>query len=224
MLIVFPFLYALNPLAWWWQDGRYAVYLPVLAALSSIVGIEESLAILRRHQGAVGRRSAAWTARLTMALMAVSAGTLAFVTFLTAPTPIAFTASGWNPNDQSQTDVDLLVHDGVRYGFAGYWVAYRLDFLSGGRLMLSPAEDDNPRDTALYDAVVADRQAAWLFVSQSADAVRQFGIHRLQAADESESVFVDDLTDRGVRYRIIDAGLVEAVVPVGGSRLASATR
>jgi 4-amino-4-deoxy-L-arabinose transferase-like glycosyltransferase len=226
MVIAFPFLYALSPLAWWWRDGRYAVYLPVLLALASIVGLEEMQSVAARGRGGEVRASPrSWT-RPAMAIAAAAAGALAFATFLTAPDPIAYSSSGLNPNAESQADIVLLLHDGIRYGFAGYWVAYRLDFLSGERLMLSPTKNNNPRDTGLYDAVVAHRQVAWLFVpgSQAAVASRQCGSHMLQAGNESEAVFLDGLTDLGVHYRIVEAGFVDAVVPMADTRLARTTR
>jgi Dolichyl-phosphate-mannose-protein mannosyltransferase len=222
--IAFPFIYSLSPLAWLWEDGRYATNLPVLLSLVSIVGIEQLQGLVARSVAKSGSPSLGSWGRRAMALTTAAAAALAFATFLTMPNPMRYSSVGWNPEASAQTEVNLLVDRGIRYGFAGYWVAYQLDFLADGRLDLSPTEGDDPRYGPLYEAVLAHRQAAWLFVppSEYEAASRLFGPRRIQAGGESETVFLDALTDHGIRYKIIDAGLLDAVIPAHRPTLADA--
>jgi hypothetical protein len=209
--IAFPFFYALSPLAWWWEDGRYAIYLPVLLALVSIVGFEEMHRISERVRR-VGVR-VSW-ARGAMATTAAVSVVLAFATFLTMPNPLAYSANAGDPNGATIADIGLLVRSGVTFGFAGYWVAYRLDFLADGTLTLTPTTGNTVRYAPIYDEVADHQYQAWLFVtnSQFQRALSQFGSKKLEAENVSESKFLNELSDHGIRYRIIHAGMFVAVI------------
>jgi hypothetical protein len=217
--IAFPFLYALSPLAWWWEDGRYAIYLPVLLALVSIVGFEKLQGLFERlhltpaHLTRAPRTEVSW-ARPAMAATAGVSVALAFATFLTMPNPPGYSASAGDPNGPTVTDIGLLVHNGVTFGFADYWVAYRLDFLANGTLTLTPPNGNTVRSAPIYDAVADHHSQAWLFVtsSQFESAFRQFGSKKLEAENESESKFVRVLSDHGIGYRIIHAGMFVVVI------------
>jgi hypothetical protein len=219
--IAFPFLYALSPLAWWWQDGRYAIYLPVLLALVSIVGFEElqgtffdRLRLTRLRRPTSEQRIGIGWARPAMAVTAATSVALAFATFLTMPNPPAYSASAGDPNGPTVADIGLLLRNGVTYGFADYWVAYRLDFLADGTLTLTPPNGNTVRSTPIYDAVADHRSQAWLFVtnSQFGSAFRQFGSKKLEAENESESKFLTELSDHGIGYRVVHAGMFVAVI------------
>jgi hypothetical protein len=225
--IAFPFFYALSPLAWWWEDGRYAVYLPVLLALVSIVGCEEMQLLfepLRLTSRSLSphlsprrrsvRRAGVPVARPAMAVTAAVSVALAFATFLTMPNPLAYSANTGDPNGPTVTDIGLLVRSGVTFGFAGYWVAYRLDFLADGTLTLTPTTGNTVRYAPIYDEVVDHHYQAWLFVTnnQFQRAFSQFGSKKLETENISESKFLSELSDHGIRYRIVQAGMFVAVI------------
>ncbi len=50
----------------------------------------------------------------------------------------------------------------VTLGYAGYWVAYNLDFESGGALRFTPTEFDTVRNDSYFFAARADPRPAWI--------------------------------------------------------------
>ena len=86
VIFAFPFIYALSPLAWLWEDGRYATFLPVLLSLASIVGIEQLQHLWARRCAEPRPRFRAW-GRRAMAVTTAAATALALATFLTMPNP-----------------------------------------------------------------------------------------------------------------------------------------
>ncbi len=120
----FPFLYAVFPSAWFWNDGRYAIYLPPILALAVV--------------GAIWDLTSARTARVIvvgiLALTVVSTvvsfndgfGALSSQKLLT----------GWhsNPNPSVTALAATLVHDDVHSVYGSYWVAYDLQYLSGDQV------------------------------------------------------------------------------------------
>jgi hypothetical protein len=215
--LAFPFLYAASPLSWWWSDGRFAVYFPVLLALTSAIGFEETQRLLVRHRGSSQLRVAGPWARRGMAITAAGAIVLSVCTFLTMPLPAgASYLSGWrSPDGPTLTEINDLVHDGVRFGYANYWVAYRLDFLSGGKLELTPRPGDSVRNWPLYRNTVSHYPQAWLFVpvKQVPLAGRQFGTGNLETGYEPEKKFLWHLGVADVPYRMIRAGSLDAIIP-----------
>src|SRR5262249_44707293 len=59
---------------------------------------------------------------------------------LTHPTGLTpqFDPSTDFPNTDDQAVIDFLESHGGKYGYATYWATYRLDFLSGEQITLSP--------------------------------------------------------------------------------------
>ena len=111
--------------------------------------------------------------------------------------------------------MNALIRSGVRNGYADYWVAYRLNLLSGERLRLTPLAGDTVRDPALARSVAADPNAAWIFVAPTGLSLAQFGITtRISGPNGiSEAKFTAALDRMGVPYREIDADLIHAVIP-----------
>jgi Dolichyl-phosphate-mannose-protein mannosyltransferase len=215
--LAFPFLYAASPLSWWWSDGRFAVYFPVLLALTSVIGFEEMQRFLVRRRGSRQLRvGGTWGIR-AMTVTAAGAIVLSVSTFLTMPLPAgASYLSGWSsPDGPTLAEIRELAHDGVRFGYANYWVAYRLDFLSGGKLELTPRPGDTVRSWPLYRSTVAHYPQAWLFVParQVPIAGRQFGTANLETGYEPESKFLSRLDAADVPYRMIRAGSLNAIIP-----------
>ena len=162
----FPFLYALFPSAWFWNDGRYAVFLPPILALALV--------------GAIWDLTSARTAKVIvvgiLALTVVSTvvsfndgfGALSSQKLLT----------GWrsNPNPSVTALAATLVHDDVHAVYGSYWVAYDLQYLSGDQV--TGFALDNVRIPANARKVEGEARAAWVFVpsSQEGLAANQLGI------------------------------------------------
>jgi hypothetical protein len=114
--------------------------------------------------------------------------------------------------------IDRLEAGGVRTGYAEYWVAYDLDFLSKERLTITTVLGaDTNRSKALNRTVVDSRRPAWLFVppDKIPEGFQQFaGTDAIIGpASMSETAFIAKLHALGVSYRVVDAGLLRAVIP-----------
>ena len=120
--------------------------------------------------------------------------------------------SNWgDPNAPTLAAIDHLEAGGVRTGYAEYWVAYDLDFLSKERLAITN------RSKSLNRVVEHSRQPAWLFVPQGRlkQGYLLFGGTNAISGPASmpEAAFTAKLKALGVPYRIVDAGLIRAVIP-----------
>ena len=111
--------------------------------------------------------------------------------------------------------ISVLRAQGIHDAFADYWVAYKLDLLSDQMLSITPAKGDVDREPALARAVARSRQQAWLFVppSQTTAEATQFFTTIPGPDDITESRFLATLRILHVRYRVVPAGIITAVVP-----------
>jgi hypothetical protein len=220
-VVAFPFLYALQPGTWYWVDGRYAVYLIPLGALVLAVGVDEvvvRVAGRRPREGPVAARAGRVAmAGMVLVLSVLSGVALHQATRAVDPRPGTGLLSHWGrTEDPAQRSVRLLEAEGVRHAYADYWVAYVLDYLSAGRLdvtTIPPDEDNQLAGTS----PAARPQRAWLFVPYAHDTVGwwQFG-ETLQVAGPdglTESAFEARLRALHVSYRVVDAGVLQVVVP-----------
>ena len=109
-----------------------------------------------------------------------------------------------NPEAVVRASVRILEGQRIRYGYAGYWVAYQVTFLSQGRLVLaSPLPD---RNSAITKQVGMQPTPAWIFVLFGGTNVR--GPENIP-----ESQFVEILSRERVPFRVVHAGPIEAVIP-----------
>ena len=212
-VVAFPFLFAAQPGTWYWTDGRYIVFLGPLLALAAVPGLEEAFFRFPRRSGP-NRRAKTFVA-LSAALVAAMVLSL-FVLAGDNQTSVSRLAFGWGePNAPVDRAISTLQANGVRSGFADYWVAYKVDFLSGQSLTFTPAKGDVDRQPALARAVALSKQQAWLFVppSQMTLAFAQFDSDIPGPDGITESRFLTALGILHVHYREVDAGVVSAVVP-----------
>ena len=133
----FPFLYAAQPFSWYWEDGRYAIFLAPAVALM--------VASLACQLG----RWAIGSARFVPAIMAalVLVGGLA-LTLRAARNMLPYQPeralpgvertswSSWhtNPNNLPTGLAASLIRWHVHDAFTGYWLAYDVAFLAQGRV------------------------------------------------------------------------------------------
>jgi 4-amino-4-deoxy-L-arabinose transferase-like glycosyltransferase len=215
-VLLFPFLFAAQPGTWFWQDGRYIVFLGPLLALVGVAGIE-----------GLGQRARAWGRRpwwrIADPLLVASATLLVFgvltVAAFTQDNNVAVRslASGWSdPNASVNRSIAILQAHGVRDGFADYWVAYKVDLLNP-KMAITPAPGDVDRSAALDREVDASTQQAWLFVPpqlmQKGDVEFSTTPFIAGPGGVTQSAFVLALAHLGIPYRTINAGLLNAVVP-----------
>jgi hypothetical protein len=213
-VVIFPFLVALSPATWYWQDGRYDVFVVPLLAVVLAVGCTEGARRWTRARGRA-RRSVGLGRTLASCLFALilAMGIANFAVFVNS---LDTFFAGWtNPDGPTDQAIAVLEAHGVRDGYADYWVAYRLDLLSDERLQITTAGADPDRWEGLDAAVNRSPKTAWLFVPVTTAGVTQFAETTAirGPADITEAQFVGELRHIGVPFHVIDTGLIEAVVP-----------
>jgi len=216
-VLAFPLIFAAQPGTWYWQDGRYISFLSPLLALMLVGAIDPMARVLSTWTG--NRvRTAHLSPLLIMALVLV-AGTLTVAAF-TQDNQLSLRsyASAWSdPNHPVDHAIAALEAHGVRAGFADYWVAYKVDFLSRGALTIAPAHGDVDRSRTIDQEVARADQQAWLFVPRSQLAVGFSQFAGTAVIDGPRAItqanFVVALGRLGVGHRTIDAGILQAVVP-----------
>lgn len=150
-VVAYPIIYSLLPGTWYWHDGRYIVYLPYLFIVVALypLGLLHGRRLVAATTAVIVLGAAAATAsELTRAVPGLSARHL----------PHAFTVSRISLAPLAR---DLERHR-VRLGYAGYWVAYNLDFESGGVLTFTPTDSDVVRNSAYLHEADRARRPAWV--------------------------------------------------------------
>ncbi len=199
----FPLLYAAFPSAWFWNDGRYAISLTPVLALVLVGGVWT----------AAGRRLAVWATAGVLVL--ASASTLVAFNdgFGALSSPGRLAAWGADPDADVHALSRALDARHVADVYAGYWVAYDLQFTSDGRIAASSTDPD--RDPAASRAVRAAKTAGWVFVRPSAlfSVESQLGSATDLEPAADEQTLVSWLDRHHVAYRTFDAGGFAVVVP-----------
>ncbi len=240
--VALPFLFALQPGTWFWQDGRYGVFVGALLAPVLAIACDEAPVLIgrfrqrqqdpqrqepqrqrhrqRHRHGQAGDTS---PARVLMCGVVVVSAALTVVSFRQTASSIAPGSGGFfshwgDPNAATVRAIDRLEAAGVRTGYAEYWLAYDFDFLSKERLAITtvPGADTN-RFKSLNRAVETSPAPAWLFVppGQIGEGFRLFANTEaiIGPASLPEPAFVAKLDALNIPYRIVDAGVVQAVIP-----------
>jgi hypothetical protein len=209
---VFPFAYSLPSASSYWTDGRYAVYLTPLLALAVGIGVCEAVRRLKMREQTA---SSVVSAVVIISALLCAVGLVQLVHSERGQ----FTGNWGNPDAPTVAAITILEHDGITTGYAAYWVAYKLDFLSDGGLQVTTTGYDVDRDLAVEAAVERSENPAWLFVPLDVAASNgdQFGHPEMTVGPDSgevdESQFLTTLRNRHVGYRVFNAGLIVAVVP-----------
>jgi hypothetical protein len=211
----FPFLAAVLPNSWFWEDGRYVGYVVPLYVLVLIMGCVEASRRLRPGRRAAPEKSKS----LGRALAAGAAAVLLALTvanFATFAIPNESFFAGWtNPDGPTLSAIAKLEAAGVQDGYADYWVAYRVDFLSGDKINLTVVGSDPDRWQAQHRTVDRSKAPAWIFVPPDPAGLAQFAGTPLIVgpANITQAQFEADLHRLGIGYRVVDAGLIHAVIP-----------
>jgi hypothetical protein len=220
-VVAFPLILAVSPATWYWGDGRYTGFLFPLLVMVVVIGASEAAILLRQRRLIASDRVAPLRRVIVAGLVifTVVAGGVGFVDYTHYRDPQASLIGGWgDPNGPSQPAITKLEQAGIRTGYANYWVAYRLDLLSGGTLTLTSVAPDIVRSTVMTRTVDDSKRPAWIFipsVSPTSTAVAQFaqtaGIQGPNGLPEA--TFVADLQRMGIGYRVVNVGLIQAIVP-----------
>lgn len=248
-VVGFPFLLALPQASTDWPSGRYGIYDWPLLALALTVGAWQAGAWLNgarhdlrhgaRHDLRPGAqpgvrpgvrhptaprharpaaRPPAPAARIALGAAGALLGA-ASVVALGSVAPAAGSSWWSDPNDQTTALVHQMQTLGLVDGYAGYWVAYRLDFLSAGRLHLTTVFPDPQRDGVINQQVDASARPVWIFNSADDFFVGQF-LQLLSAslsgpAGITEQQLETYLTTHHIGYRVVPFAIGQAVVPDG---------
>lgn len=168
--VLAPFLYAYSPFTWYWQDGRYALY---LAPVASLLAASAACDLAGRVRLPVLRVELRPRVRGLLGSLAVLAAGVALTTGAVLqvapfhPVPVASSGrTGWlswhaDPNGWLAPSVAALETHGVTHAYAGYWIAEALAFESRSALTVSDVLFD--RYPPYLVAIEADPRAAWLF-------------------------------------------------------------
>ncbi len=227
-VVAYPFIYAAAPGTGYWIDGRYGIYFPALfvVLLAAVVPwrpapapapaeASESRAGRRAAALAHSRRDAARTLA-TLGLAGALCLTVAGARAMGVPASPSF-FTGWRAGDDAMLQVvgAMRAHH-ITYAYGDYWTSYDLDFLSGGRPLVSPNPLlDVTRAPGLGDAVGASAHPAWLFFApgRSAEAATEFGNPQPGPGPYTEQTFEARLDQIGVAYRVVRLGILDAVIP-----------
>lgn len=222
-VLAFPLLYAVNPLASFWRDGRYGIYLPPLLALMLATGCEGlfRMDFPWAHRRARHRRAMSATRTASRAGVTVVATAVATVALVLAVTGFSELKAGASvslradPNAATEHAVAVLEQHHLMHGFANYWVGYKLDYLSGRHLVFTPVRGDQVRSESIYEEASSSQPVAWLFVptAQLEKAELQFGTKDVEVGYDPEASFLSALRTLGDAYTVVHTGLIDAVVP-----------
>jgi hypothetical protein len=215
-IVAFPVLYAASPATGYWGDGRYVVYIGPFLVLAFVTASETLPGLrtgLRRRQW---RHVLPRNPRSALGVTLTLAIGLVLVGFhqVEAQTPSSFFRAWVNPDAPARQTAKALLSKGIDAGYANYWIAYKLDFMGYGSLQIATDGDDVDRSHRIDEVVARARHPAWLFASASetTSVSNQFG-----SADgpggQSESSFRSWLAQQHIQYRVIDAGMLVAVLP-----------
>lgn len=224
-LVAFPFLYALNPATWYWVDGRYAMYLPLLLALALAIACAEGprLIVLALRQRPLPQNVRRLVGRISMAVIVAACGLLALRVFAISNQSIldknGSFFGGWvDPGAPIAAEANQLEAAGITTGYANYWVSYPLDFSSAGRLAISPGPWEPIRSMTIYHRVTSSADPAWIFVptSQTNGSNPFFasgGPLYMDPGGLTEPRFIAALDHLGIGYQVIHVGHLDAVIP-----------
>ena len=216
-LVVAPFIVAISPQTWFWEDDRYADLVVPLLALTLALGAVElnrRLKVRAPKAAATGLGEMILVGFVGLSLFLALVG---FRSLMPIVTPGGTFTSGWsNPDAPAARAVAALESGGVHDGYAEYWVAYKLDYMSDQELKFSTVGNEIDRSRALETQVMRAPSQAWLFSSLTPTALDEYGRTTLiQGPDGlAEAQFLHDLAAMNISYRIVKAGDFQAVIPL----------
>ncbi|MDA8277023.1 MAG: glycosyltransferase family 39 protein [Actinomycetota bacterium] len=196
-VLIYPFIYAIFPASFYWFDARYVAYLPFLC----IVAIVEFLLAIKSLRIFGSTRFFSLPTKV---------GAIAIAVLLI----VSGNYSMWQVGSSGLVEhgrtynipmglIDSLKVRGVRYVYAGYWVAYDLMYLSHESIVSSQvggADRYPPYDAQVQSA----KRAAWIFPTVSVEPPpinSQWGDSPvLQLGNLTSGMLVKYLVDNHIKY------------------------
>ena len=213
-VLIFPFVFAAFPATSYWEEGQYGAYIVpfILFVMFGAVGL---LNRARARRAATGwMQLAAPVVLSAVAIFAAAIITVAsFDDVWLRGHGKSFLAGWHDPNSVGEQAARGLERDGVKYAYSDYWTAYDLDLLSNNRLAVSDVYAD--RWVALYYQVRSAPNQAWIFHAPSrvAEASAAFPSSAIGPFGYPEALFLAKLKALGISYRVVEAGVLDAVLP-----------
>ncbi len=163
-----PLIYGLSPFTWYWNDGRYAVFLAPAASLLVIVGAREVLsqrAIAKRIGSAAVwlRGSVVIALGLALTLVAMSESSPYHPDGVRQTGSESWTSWTSDPGAGFSNVARQLRADGIDGVYAGYWIAYPLMFASKGTITASDVV--YVRNPKFLSTLEQHRSTAWLMLN-----------------------------------------------------------
>ena len=203
-VVLYPLFYVLFDPTVFWNDGRYVVYLPYVAVISA---------------GFVSWLIRSPTRRATVAAAVVILAAAATVYELPEVMPGFAAGDLTHPFSGSRQSLAVLARDlrreNVTIGYAGYWVAYDLDFEGRGSLEYTPSPPGVVRNQAYLRAADASVRPAWIVcpADHSGQCRRLLGHASVDPQGVTEASLKAWLDSHHVRFTVVSSEGFEAVVP-----------
>lgn len=124
--------------------------------------------------------------------------------------------AGWHDGNAPMDQVLAAMRaQHITDAYGDYWTAYDLDFLSGGHPLVSPSVLDVTRSADLAAGVADSADPAWLFFvpGRTAEAASEFDNPQPGPGPYTEQTFEARLRQRGIPFRVVHLGILDAVVP-----------
>jgi hypothetical protein len=203
-VVLYPVFYVLFDPTIFWNDGRYIVYLPYVAVISA---------------GFVSWLIRSPSVRVAAAVAVVILA--AAVTVYELPEVIpGFTAGDLtHPLSGSRQSLAVLAGDlgrkHVTIGYAGYWVAYDLDFEGRGTLRYTPSPPGVVRNQAYLAAADASARPAWIVCppDHAAECRRLLGHADVDPEGVTKASLEAWLDLHHVQFKVVPSEGFDAVVP-----------
>jgi hypothetical protein len=202
--VVFLVIYPLLPPTFTWQDGRYVVFLPFLLVIVFVY----PLGVVAWRRGAI--------ALGLVVLVASAALTTHEISGVVSSFSVTQLDHAQDVNRSSTLPLAAaLERQHVTQGYAAYWLAYKLDFESGGALHFTPIPHDNMRNAGYLAAVDHSARPAWIVCPATDEAVCVNATlnSAVNPAGLSATALTSWLTRQGIAYRSTTAEGFTIVMP-----------
>lgn len=217
-LIAFPFMYAVPLSTFFWEDGRYGPYLPVLVVLCAVSVVGGLSPEHVSSFGHFGQRRASpavqWLGSLVVVVAALFGAFGLHQVYGTAGFGPTKLASNWgDPENPVQTTVNAMLARGITVAWSGYWISNVLDEVGGGKVQVAVV--GTVREPSMQKAALNDPNAAWIFFPEGNDLA---AAHAFQATvpgplNWNLASFEALLRSKGIGYSTHPVGVLVALQP-----------
>ena len=213
-LATFPLILACSPATWFWEDGRYIVYVLPLFAIFIACGIDRLSYIFKKKYTAkkLDKDINIKISRLFFISLGTLLISISSFNFLKNIQNNNQYINRWgNPDISTHISSDDLIKQGVKYGYAPYWVAYKLDFISNGQLIITSSDFIRSKD--INNRVNNAPVKAWLFPNNTKESLNQFELDPI-TIEKSRLKLINEFENSNTKFKIIYTPIITAIVPI----------